>query len=291
MPWTKLDDGFWCHPKIISLTPPAGWLYVRSLNWCGQQLTDGEIPRGSLGLFDAPEALAHELVAAGLWCETRDGWQVNDYQEYNPSREKVESERASKRARQQRWRDKKQGQLVVGDVDASTDASVTPAPTRPDPTPVNPLNPPSGFPNKVNRQTVTADEVEAVEQIVAHFVEVFGSKRTASTYARPIIGRLRENDDLTVEQFCEIVSVVHAGDHWWTGKGDPRVIFGKRDLFATARETWENDGKAILRQADKAKAEQASVEAAIEAQRAAWENDDAEHAPPGEFRNPLGEMN
>jgi hypothetical protein len=77
-------------------------------------------------------------VARALWLETDDGWQIHDYLDFQPSREKVIRERKAKAERQQRWLEKKRNKSKPVDIDASIDASqgaskdVAPYPPRPE---------------------------------------------------------------------------------------------------------------------------------------------------------------
>lgn len=41
MPWTKLDDGFWMHPKILLAGNEAVGIFARCISYCGAYLTDG----------------------------------------------------------------------------------------------------------------------------------------------------------------------------------------------------------------------------------------------------------
>jgi len=92
MAWVKLDDGFPEHPKVLDVGGDAAWLHVCALAFCNRTLTDGHIPRGMVGrLSDRKNArkLAEKLVEVGLWISTDDGWVINDYLDFQPSRESV----------------------------------------------------------------------------------------------------------------------------------------------------------------------------------------------------------
>lgn len=141
MTWTKIDDGFHTNPKILGLTDPAFRLYVTGLNWSVAQLTDGHITEVALPLClptmrQKPklERVVAELVAAALWdrCDVHDSprcWLVHDFTDYQPTRERVETDRERTRERQRRHRDKRK-------TDASRNALQTGTVTvpRPDPT-------------------------------------------------------------------------------------------------------------------------------------------------------------
>lgn len=114
MAWTKLDDRFYSHPKILGLSHQAFRLYVLALNWSVGSLTDGEIPTAMVGMFLPNDTkavrsrAAGELVSAGLWHENTDGWSVHDFGEYQPTsasmKEKARSKsRAGSVGNHQRW--------------------------------------------------------------------------------------------------------------------------------------------------------------------------------------------
>lgn len=132
MTWVKLDDQFPDHPKIDQAGPLAGWLYVCGLAYCNRQLTDGFIPKATmprLSTVPAPAKHAAALVAAGLWDAVEGGWQVHDYLDFQPSREKVLAERAAATERQRRSRKSRRDTAVTsGD---GTRESHDPDPTRP----------------------------------------------------------------------------------------------------------------------------------------------------------------
>lgn len=102
--WLKIDDGFWCHQKVMLASPSALALWIRAGSWCAQQLTDGQLDARFLSLFGGTPDIADELVDLGLWERTATGFQFHDWLEYQPSKEQVLAERAAARERQQRKR-------------------------------------------------------------------------------------------------------------------------------------------------------------------------------------------
>ena len=100
MAWVKLDDSVWSHPKLIGLTDTAHTLWVRTLCWSAEHLTDGLLPdsvRNLIGQFT--DSTAKELVDAGLWEETTNGYEIVNYLKWNPSAQKVKDNRARDRLR------------------------------------------------------------------------------------------------------------------------------------------------------------------------------------------------
>ena len=109
MPWAKFDDRFPSHRKIRLLSDGAFRLFVSSICWCSEQLTDGRIATEELRIVSDvrdPESAAGELVARGLWEQVDGGWLVHDFHDYNPTAAAVRDERAKAAARQRRARDK-----------------------------------------------------------------------------------------------------------------------------------------------------------------------------------------
>jgi hypothetical protein len=102
MSWIKLDDQFFTHPKIVDLSKDAKLLYLAALTYCGAHLTDGGLTRGALRVVaatvDVPPETAEVLLAAGLWSAAADGVQINNYLQYQPSRENGPARRLSIRS-------------------------------------------------------------------------------------------------------------------------------------------------------------------------------------------------
>ena len=107
MTWFQVDDGFWCHPKVIALPAAELALWVRAGSWCSQQLTDGRVPTGTLRMLGGRTRDADGLVKAGLWVVDVDGWRFHDWARYQLTREQVEQRRAAAAERVRKWRDKR----------------------------------------------------------------------------------------------------------------------------------------------------------------------------------------
>lgn len=90
MPWVRLDSTFPHNRKILELLDAkrhrAALVYVFALAWSGHQSTDGYIPRYALPIIHASRTEARALVDAGLWHEYESGWLINDWDEYQPSK-------------------------------------------------------------------------------------------------------------------------------------------------------------------------------------------------------------
>lgn len=106
MTWVRLDDNFADHPKVDGLSDGAFRLHVAALCHSGRYLTDGAVTAATarrLTPYYKPKQPA-ELVGAGLWEETRDGWAIHDYLAYQQSAEKVRADREAASVRMRRHR-------------------------------------------------------------------------------------------------------------------------------------------------------------------------------------------
>jgi hypothetical protein len=79
--WARVDDGWWCHPKVMGLGLAARGLWVSSLSWSCHQRKP-VVPWTLLAMLGADETHAAELVDAGLWKPCGDGWEIHAWAEY-----------------------------------------------------------------------------------------------------------------------------------------------------------------------------------------------------------------
>ena len=101
MAWFKADDRIMEHHKFITARAKGGhsvigvWFHAGT--WANGQMTDGFIPE-SWALLNNAENEAQILVEVGLWVEdSRGGWQMHDYSDYQPSRADLEAKSQQKR--------------------------------------------------------------------------------------------------------------------------------------------------------------------------------------------------
>ena len=99
--FTRLDDHFWAHPKVLNCSDSAIALWVRALSWVGFQLTDGFVPHQCLRLLRGRKRDADRLVAAGLWergeCDGQLGYWFHDFTDWNNAATRGEVEKRRKR--------------------------------------------------------------------------------------------------------------------------------------------------------------------------------------------------
>jgi hypothetical protein len=108
MAWARFDDGFYDHPKVLGLDPKlelqCDGLHLKAVCWCSRHLTDGVVPKNMIPLLNGTKKLAAELVRVGIWEDSGTDYVIHDYLDYNPSREKVLSERKAAQERMNKGR-------------------------------------------------------------------------------------------------------------------------------------------------------------------------------------------
>ena len=115
--FTRLDDHFWAHPKVLNCSDGAIALWVRALSWVGFQLTDGFVPHQCLRLLRGRKRDADRLVEAGLWergeCDGQLGYWFHDFTDWNnaATREEVEKRRKRGHDRVIKHRERNTGRL------------------------------------------------------------------------------------------------------------------------------------------------------------------------------------
>lgn len=105
MPWGRIDDGLYDHPKLDRLGAHrlAGvGLWSLAISWCNRRLTDGHLPADRIRLLGGTTALADRLVDAGMFDRCAEGYRVHDFLEFNESRETVEARREADRKRKRK---------------------------------------------------------------------------------------------------------------------------------------------------------------------------------------------
>lgn len=107
--WIRLDTGWPRNPKVLTLLTErdgyrAAVVYISSLAYSGEQGTDGFIPKLALAQLHGRPIDAQRLIKVGLWHELDNGYQVNDWQDYQQTSDetKARSERAKTLAAK-RW--------------------------------------------------------------------------------------------------------------------------------------------------------------------------------------------
>jgi hypothetical protein len=113
VPWSKLDDQFYDHPKTVAVGTLGAGLFALALSWTAKALTDGFVPAAMIPRLVAdiedPIALADALVDAGMFEAVKGGYLIHDYLKYNPPAAKVKAKREEDARRQAEWRERNTG--------------------------------------------------------------------------------------------------------------------------------------------------------------------------------------
>lgn len=99
--WIKLLDTFPEHPDVLDISDSAFRAYVEALCYSSRNLTDGEITTGAaFRRLGVRKRDATELVDAGLWATSPDGFVIVNYTKHQRSRDEVERHRERNTRRQ-----------------------------------------------------------------------------------------------------------------------------------------------------------------------------------------------
>lgn len=96
MPWARLDDAFYDHPKLDALGSvrlPCVGLFVLALTWSNRYLTDGFIPAERVRKLGGTIPLAERLVSAGLWERAGEDYRFHDFHDWNETSADVRQRR------------------------------------------------------------------------------------------------------------------------------------------------------------------------------------------------------
>lgn len=147
MAWFRVDDSFHTSRKVKSIPArqrfAAIGLWTIAGSWVSQELTDGFVPDYMIKEWGATPKVVQALVDSGLWDREHDGFTFRSWSEYNPSKARVERDRAASKARMEASRERRRGKSAGREV-ASEDVAPQhnrntpdvlrrPDPTRPDP--------------------------------------------------------------------------------------------------------------------------------------------------------------
>lgn len=118
MVWVRLDCSFPRNPKVLELVQRKAWravtAYVAGLAYSGEHGLDGWLPLPCLPFLHATVREADQLVAVRLWLPGHGGWDINDWDAYQPSAEQMQARKTrAKHAAEQRWRKARAGPLAV----------------------------------------------------------------------------------------------------------------------------------------------------------------------------------
>lgn len=226
MPWVKLSDDWYDDEDLIEAGPLAMLLWPLLISWSLRNLQDGRIPRGQVRrlvdwseLGAEPEQAIAPLVACGRLQAVETGYVITNFLKYQPSREKVLSDREKDKQRKAAGRAKPPDD--VRDVSGRI-------PDAPDPVPVPPVSSPLPSSSDLGRipddlWTTMADKKVATARINSN----------ANGYRRKCIENDRKDAELVaraldiVERFD--VSTSYLADCLISGTYPQNTYLRKRD--------------------------------------------------------------
>lgn len=111
MSYALLSDDLLLQLEAAGVSRDARLLYLEGVVYCATALTDGTITIRLARLSDADDldGCSRELVDAGLWTKTPDGYEIANYLDHQQRAEDVERKRADARLRAERSRRHKRG--------------------------------------------------------------------------------------------------------------------------------------------------------------------------------------
>lgn len=142
--WVKIDDQFPSHPKVIKAGLEARALFITSLCYSANHLTDGFVTVEVTPLLTAMSQISNgdvavkKLVEVGLWEVCEGGYMIHDFLVYNPNSDKIRAERTANKIRQAAYRASKLRSNTVSN-GVSNGVSNTPPVPVPVPVPNNDL--------------------------------------------------------------------------------------------------------------------------------------------------------
>jgi hypothetical protein len=100
MTWTRLDEDFPQHPKIVAAGEWAELIHIHALIYSNHYLTDGFIPTEAVPTLTRVrshvEPSIKALVKLGVWVPVEGGYAIHDFLEYQPSKAEVLAKRKQK---------------------------------------------------------------------------------------------------------------------------------------------------------------------------------------------------
>jgi hypothetical protein len=222
MPWFKVDDKIHSHPKARRAGLAAMGLWSLAGSHCMDYLTDGVVERWFVESWANGEELAERLVLVGLWDEHPEGWQFHDWGEYQPTREKVLSERAATKERVEKHRAKRGSNGVTSTVGTTT----------PSPVPSPDFYSPSKSQSLDTRARVSTDAIQVSEM----------TRRLAAqngiTSLRTVVDAVgRIGIRVTADQAFQLASILLNKAKTWPASPQPYVLACIRETPAEIEKT------------------------------------------------------
>lgn len=110
MTWIKLQDNCPRHPKVEALSDRAFRVWIGSLCYASEFLTNGVLPE--VFWKKIPKSIRAELSSCGLWDWSEPNFLIHDYLHHQTRKEDVEHEKARNRAKAAAYRGRKRGDVT-----------------------------------------------------------------------------------------------------------------------------------------------------------------------------------
>ena len=234
MPWGKLDDSLYDHPKLDRLGRNrllGVGLWSVAISWCNRRLTDGHVPIERIKRLGGTVRLADALVEAELFERTPDGYLVHDFLHFNESKATVLARRAAEAERQ---RKRRESQAESGRDTGRTTGVSTRTPSRP--VPASPVPAAQPAPD----DGLSSDETAVFAFLAQHGAAI----REDSGYGRRLLGLMERR---TPERVLETA--------WDMAQGDAKLSDRQWTFGLEARLEPPEDGR------EAAKAERSAEQA------------------------------
>ena len=120
MPWFRVDDGFYDHPRIEQLPNASIGLWVKAGSWCAKHLTNGVIPASVVRRMKGTPSQVGGLIRCGLWVETSTesgakAYAFRDWVDYQIERREVLEKRAEWALKKRESRNRKRANQSKGE--------------------------------------------------------------------------------------------------------------------------------------------------------------------------------
>lgn len=230
MSYSRFAIGFSRHKKIRDLSDAAFRLWASAIDFAREENSCGRLRAKDLDLLPSfprgkrRTAAADELVRAGLWEETPDGWLIHDYLHWQDNPDQVRERQREARERMRVVRanrkrtssepDNERSAHVQGGSSESFSSDSDPLPSSPDPDPDLPEN--SGSPSARDGETRAK-----VRKIFEFWQREHGHPTAKLDTKRDTRIRARLREGFEVRQLC--IAIRNAkNDPFLMGENDTR---------------------------------------------------------------------
>lgn len=106
--WIRLDTAIFQNPKFLYLADDGHYkaivIHIEAMCYSARLGLAGYVPKAALRRFGGSSADARRLVEANLWETAPEGWNINDWNEYQLcDPDAVARSQKAKRAAHKRW--------------------------------------------------------------------------------------------------------------------------------------------------------------------------------------------